>query len=66
MDIADGMELGDQARGVPKLDFLHRYRSSYRFNLTGYGLFNLEKSLIIGLGASLVSFTVLFIQISSM
>ena len=39
---------------------------SYRFNLTGYGLFNLEKSLIIGLGASLVSFTVLFIQISSM
>ena len=39
---------------------------SYRFNLTGYGLFNLEKSLVIGFGASLISFTVLFIQISSM
>ena len=41
-------------------------KQSYRFNLTGYGLFALEKSLIIGFGASLISFTVLFIQTSTM
>ena len=46
--------------------YANEVNQSYRFNLTGYGLFNLEKSLIIGFISSLISFTVLFIQITTM
>ena len=46
--------------------FANEVNQSYRFNLTGFKLFALEKSLVIGFGASLISFTVLFIQISTM
>ena len=47
-------------------EFSDDINQSYRFKLTGNGLFKLEKSLLIGFGASLISFTVLFIQISTM
>ena len=38
---------------------------NYEFKLTGFGLFNLNKSLITGMVASLISFTVLFMELTS-
>ena len=45
---------------VPNEKVIDEVSQSHEFKLTGYGLFKLEKSLIIG------SFTILFIQITSM